>query len=53
MVLCTCWIYGAVYILYCAHDGYAMLYAYGSLHMWDMRCYVQMILCTCWICSAM
>lgn len=37
MVLCTYWICGVVYILYCVHDGYAVLCAYGVVHMLDMQ----------------
>ena len=53
MVLCACWICGAMYILYCLHVGYAMLCSYGDIRMLDMRCCVHMILRTCCICSAM
>ena len=53
MVLCTYWICDAVYILYCVHDGYAVLCAYGVMRMLDMRCYVHMVLCACCICSSM
>ena len=35
------WICGAMYISYCAHDGYTTLYCeYGVVHMLDMQCCV-------------
>lgn len=42
-----------MYILYCVHDGYVTLCAYGFVHMLDMQCCVEMMLCTCLICSVM
>lgn len=41
-----------MYTLYCAHDGYAMLCAYGVVRMLDMWYCVHMVLCKCRICSA-
>lgn len=53
MVLCTCWICGAMYILYYVHDGYVVLCAYGVVRMLDIQCCVRRVLCTCCICNAM
>ena len=53
MVLCTCRIWGVVYILYYVHDGYAVLCAYCDVAMFGMWCCVDMVLCTCCICSTM
>jgi len=49
--VCTCWIYDVVYILYCVHDGYEMLYAYGALCMLDMYSCVQMMLAHVVLCK--
>jgi len=37
MVPYTCWIYNAFYILNYVHNRYTVLYAYGTLHVLDMR----------------
>ena len=36
----------AMYILYCVHDGFAVLCEYGVVRMLDMQCCVHMVLCT-------
>ena len=42
-----------MYILYCVHDGYAMLCACYICSVVYIGCYLHMVLCSCCICGAM